>query len=92
MNHAWESGKRGLVAMALIAPFLLGGCNFATNSDYQTMYQAVGDAVIGQVSDNTFGNFGDEFDAVVRGPVTAFVQAMWDNYVAAHVPRDIELK
>jgi len=94
MNHTGARAKRGLVVVALIGSLfpLGGGCNFATNKDFETLYQAVGDAVITQVSDTAFGNFGDDFDTVIRGPATAFVQAMWDNYVAARVPNDIELK
>ncbi len=95
MNHSCARAKRGLVAVALIGllfPLLGGGCNFATNKDFETLYQAVGNAVITKVSDTAFGNFGEDFDAVIRTPATAFIQSMWDNYVAARVPNDIELK
>jgi hypothetical protein len=94
MNYSYARAKRGLAAMSLIGSLFVlgGGCNYATNANYETMYQSIGDAVITQVSDTAFGSFGEEFDTVVRGPVTAFVQAMWDNYVAARVPRDIELQ
>jgi hypothetical protein len=93
MNHSGARTKRGLVVVLLIGSLLgLGGCNFATNKDFETLYQAIGDAVITQVSDTAFGDFGEDFDTVIRGPATAFAQSMWDNYVAARVPNDIELK
>jgi len=94
MNHACARAKRGLVAMALVGSLFVlgGGCNFATNADYESMYQAMGTAAITTVSDNVFGDVGTDFDTIIREPVTAFVQAMWENYVAQRVPNDIELK
>ena len=93
MNGSWSRVKRSLILLALVgSTFAAFGCNYALNKDFETLYQGIGDAVITQISDTAFGSFGDDFDTVIRGPATAFVQAMWDNYVAARVPNDIELK
>jgi hypothetical protein len=94
MSDTCAKAKRTLIALALMGSLfpLGGGCNFATNKDFETFYQSIGDAVITGVSDGAFGAFGDDFDAVIRDPATTFVQSMWDNYVAARVPNDVELK
>jgi hypothetical protein len=68
------------------------GCPYALNKDYQTLLQAIGDAAIKTVSDNVFGSIGKDFDAIIRTPTTAFAQSVWNNYMDAYVPNDIELK
>jgi hypothetical protein len=93
MNYSYARAKRALRAAALIgSTFALAGCDYALNKDYETLYQAIGNAVITKVSDSAFANFGEDFDTIIRTPATAFAQAMWNNYIAARVPDDIELK
>jgi hypothetical protein len=91
--HKWSRLRRTLIVLALIG-FALPqfGCYFAMNRDYEVLMQQIGSAVIKLISDNVFGNIGTDFDAVVRTPVTAFAQSLWNNYAAAYVPNDIELK
>jgi len=79
------------VALLSVALFAFG-CDYALNRDYETLLQNMGEAVIQTVSDNVFGGLGTDFDAVVRIPATAYAQSVWDNYVAARVPNDAELR
>lgn len=96
MTSSWSKVRRSLLVLALggatLATFGVDGCWYALNRDYENLFQASGDAIIDTVSDNVFGNIGTDFDAVVRIPATAFAQALWDNWVAVHVPNDAELK
>jgi hypothetical protein len=98
MNRTWLRIRRSLLVLAIggstFATFGIdgGGCNYALQQDYEALFQAMGDAVIGTVSDNVFGNIGTDYDNVVRTPSTAFAQALWDNWVDTRVPDDIELR
>ncbi len=64
------------------------GCNYAYNSDYDTMFETVGDTLIQQVSD-TFFSFGTDWDTYVRNPSTAFAQNIWGNWLDAQIPDDL---
>jgi hypothetical protein len=102
MNRTWSRIRRSLVLLAIGGSTFAffgtsfgidgGGCNYALNQNYSTLFQAMGDAAIKQVSDNVFGTVGTDFDAIVRTPTTAFAQSLWNNWVTTRVPRDIELK
>lgn len=92
--------KRSLILLALggstfalfgasFGPTPLGGCNYALNGDYQTMFNTAGDAGIQAVSDGLFGNIGTDYDLLVRGPTTTFAQAVWANYLEAQIPDDV---
>jgi hypothetical protein len=66
-----------------------GPCTFANFGDYQTALTDSGEAVIQGVSDSVFGNVGADFDAIVRAPLTALVQAMWANFVDTRIQDDL---
>lgn len=95
MTSSWSRVRRSVLVLALggatLATFGIDGCWYALNQDYENLFQASGDAIIQTVSDNYF-NLGTDYNTVVRIPATAFAQALWDNWVAAHVPNDAELK
>ena len=102
MNRTWSRIRRSLLLLALGGSTFAffgtsfgidgGGCNYALNQNYATLFQAMGDATIDAVSDNVFGNIGTDYDVIVRAPTTAFAQSLWNNWVSTRVPRDIELK
>ncbi len=93
--------KRSLILLALggstfalfggtsFGPTPIGGCNYALNGDYQTMFDTSGDAFIQGVSDGVFGNIGTDYDLLVRGPTTTYAQAIWGNYLEARIPDDV---
>jgi hypothetical protein len=92
MSRSLVRVQRMLALLSLCgATFSLfaGGCYYPTFADYTTLLQASGDAVIQTVSDNVFGNIGTDYDAIIRLPTTAFSQAVWGNYVDAHIPDDL---
>ncbi|MBP7744516.1 MAG: hypothetical protein KA383_00180 [Phycisphaerae bacterium] len=95
MTSSWSKVRRSLLVLALggatLATFGVDGCWYALNRDYENLFQASGDAIIQTVSDNYF-NFGTDYNTVVRIPTTAFAQALWNNWVAVHVPNDAELR
>lgn len=64
------------------------GCNYAYNSDYDTMFETAGNAMIQRVSDNFF-SFGTDWDAFVRTPTTTFAQNVWGNWLDAQIPDDL---
>ncbi len=90
--------KRSLVLLALGGSTLglfggmfgidgLSGCNYAYNADYEALYQAAGNEVINDVSQEYF-NFGTDWDRFVRVPTTAFAQSVYANWLDAHIPDD----
>ncbi len=95
MSKTWMKMRRSLILLTMggatlgIFAFGDGGGCYALFGDYQTLFQSAGDAAIATTSDNVFGNVGTDFDAVVRDPATAFVQAVWENWVDAQIPDDL---
>lgn len=93
----WMRMRRALLVLALGGSTLglfgsawgPDGCLYANNLDFFNLFRAGGNAAIQSVSDNVFGNIGNEFDTVVRNPSTTFAQAVWSNWLAAHIPDDL---
>ena len=95
MNKMRMNVRRSLMVLALggaTFAFLGGGAgcnNYALYGNYQTMFQAMGGAVIKTVSDTYFANIGTDYDNIVRTPTTAFAQAVWNNWVDVQIPDDL---
>ncbi len=93
MNRSWSRVQRAAILLALIgSTFGSFGCNYALNKNYEVLYQQIGDAAIAAVSTAVLANASEDVATILGAPITTFVQAQWDNFVAARVPNDIELK
>ena len=93
MTQSWMRMKRALVLLALggatLGLFGGQGCLYPYNADYFNLFKASGNAAIQTVSDNVFGNFGKDYNTIVRTPTTTFAQAVWSNYLDSRIPDDL---
>jgi hypothetical protein len=67
--------------------FGLGGGGCAGNGDAGNFYVGAGNASIAAFTDPARAVGGD-FEAIVVNPTTAFMQALWGNWVLMQVPQD----
>lgn len=92
MTRNWHRVQRtlraGVIGVALMSLGTLNTC-FAYFSDYQALATSMGEEAIQTASDTAFANAGTDFNTIVVAPATAFVQALWANFVDSRLPDDL---
>jgi hypothetical protein len=90
-NQAWRK------AFILLS---IGGCSFVTmfngfncglNTDFTKFFQTSGSAAIDAISDSPLVNdnkANSDYDLIARAPATAFVKALWNEWVYVSFPQD----
>jgi hypothetical protein len=88
MSKRFSSWQKAVLLISVGgAPMFLPLFNCAQNADFQGAVTTIGNNAIDRISDTTFAN-GADYEAIIRGPATAFVQAVWSNYVATRFAQD----
>ena len=78
-------GSTFVFGFGSFAPGGGGGC--AGNGDAGNFYVSAGNASISAFTDGARG-VGSDFEAIVVNPTTAFMQALWGNWVLSQIPQD----
>lgn len=64
------------------------GCNYALNRNYETMFQAMGVAVIDTVYETYFQPIGTDYHRFIGAPTVQLARDSWRNWVDYRVPDD----
>ncbi len=96
MTNRKAAFKRALVLLGMggmTFQFFLGGWNAAScisNDALTAFYSAVGDASI-ETFTAPAAAVGTDFDNIIVGPTTGFLQSIWNGYVFTQIPQDPDL-
>ena len=83
--------RRQLVLLtSSLAAFGITGGSCARFPDEIKLIQSIGDASIAASTANLGKDIGTDFGAIFAKPGTAFLQSIWDNFVARQYPRGLD--
>jgi|GEM_PF-5908707 len=105
MNRSWMKVRRTLILLAMGASTFglfgtsfglgnedWGGCNYALNTNYETMFRTIGHTVIDNVYTTYFEPIGADYDTYIGEPTRQLAKDMWTNWVNYRVPDDPTVK